>query len=417
MPQLKVRGAMTVLHRWTGLLIALFLGIVGLTGSILAFQMPIDRMLNPELHASNPQGRAVLDLATLAERVEAAYPHIRPAYFEIEDDQVSMMVSPRTDPATGKPFPLEFENLTLDPWTGNVLGSGGMENDWTSPGSWRKRILPFVYSLHTSLATNTSTGWMMVGVVALLWTIDCFVAFTLTLPRGSGSFWLRWRQAWKVKWNANSSRIHFDLHRAGGLWLWPLLFVFGWSSVMLGLTQVYEPVMKALFPYVSVSESVDQNSLPKPLEDPAITWRHAQTLGQQAMADLAAKYNFTVERPYGLAYVSPYGAYTYCVRSSLDFRGHGWDTSVLIDGMTGKVRSFDLPRRQHLGNTISVVLWGIHYGDLRDWLPYRILIVCLGVFLAVLAYTGVFIWWRKRNARRATRRTAIETQLQLKQNP
>ncbi|HTZ56500.1 MAG TPA: PepSY-associated TM helix domain-containing protein [Acidobacteriaceae bacterium] len=114
----------------------------------------------------------------------------------------------------------------------------------------------------------------------------------------------------------------------------------------------------------------------------------------------AALHHFTVERPYGMAYISSYGAYTYCVRSSLDFRGHGWDTSVLIDGTTGQFRSVDLPRGQHLGNTISTLLWGIHYGDLRDFLPFRILMFGFGFFLSALSITGVIIWWKKRGVRK-----------------
>ena len=46
---------------------------------------------------------------------------------------------------------------------------------------------------------------------------------------------------------AASYRVNFDLHRAGGLWLWPLLFVFAWSSVELEpKTGAYDFVMEAL---------------------------------------------------------------------------------------------------------------------------------------------------------------------------
>jgi uncharacterized iron-regulated membrane protein len=245
-----------------------------------------------------------------------------------------------------------------------------------------------------------TVGWRIVSIVALIWTLDCFVGFYLCLPRGISNFWQRWAQAWKIKFSANFTRVNFDLHRAGGLWFWPLLFVFGWSSVMLELPQVYEPVMKTLFDYVSQEDYIANNSLPKPIDNPKVTWRQAAEAGQRAMSEQAALHHFTVERPYGMAYVSVYGAYTYCVRSSLDFRGHGWDTSVLIDGTTGRFRSADLPRRQHVGNTISTLLWGIHYGDLRNSLPFRILVFVFGFFLTVLSITGVVIWWKKRGVRK-----------------
>src|ERR1700758_1906115 len=49
----------------------------------------------------------------------------------------------------------------------------------------------------------------------------------------------------KSNGRADAFRINFDLHRAGGLWFWLLLFVFPWSSVMLALRPVYERVTKA----------------------------------------------------------------------------------------------------------------------------------------------------------------------------
>lgn len=398
MDEAMIRRYLTWQHRWVGLLMTVVLIVVGLTGSILAFKRQIDRLLNPELHVRGPQKRPPLDLATSAERAEAEYPHLRAGYFSIEDDNVVMMVGAKVNPATGKPYDLGFDELILDPWTGKTLGRG-MEYGWTGPGGWRRKLIPFVYSLHTSLANDT-IGWRIVSIVALAWTLDCFVGFYLTLPCGTGRLWQRWKPAWKIKSSANFTRINFDFHRAGGLWLWPLLFVFGWSSVMLELRAVYNPVMKTFFDYVTEDEFIAKYSVPKPLENPKITWRQAQEAGERAMSVQAALHHFTVERPYGMAYVSSYGAYTYCVRSSLDFRGRGWDTSVLIDGNTGQLRGLDLPRGQHLGNTISTLLWGIHYADLRNFLPFRILICVFGFFLSALCITGVIIWWKKLSGRR-----------------
>ena len=409
----QIRAVINLVHRWTGLSIALFLVIVGITGTILAFGTQIDRLLNPELHAEVQPGKAPLPLAAFAEIAEAAYPHLKAAYYSVEGDQVTMMMRARTNPVTGQLFPLDVSHLVLDPWTGKILGSGPMESNWRDAAPLRQRILPFVYSLHTSLAMNTSWAWTFVGVIALIWTIDCLIAIWLTFPYSSGPFWVRFRQAWLIKWNANSARIHFDLHRASGLWLWPLLFIFGWSSVMLGLRQVYEPVTHALFDYQGVNDGIGAQILPKPIETPKLDWRAAQAAGERIMAEQAHLHNFTIERPYGMAYVWEYGAYSYAVRSSIDWRGRGWDTTILIDGSTGRLRELDLPRGQHLGNTISTLLWGIHYGDLRDWLFFRIAIGIFGLVLAMLSYTGFAIWWRKRKVRRIPRRAQAAVVLAL----
>jgi uncharacterized iron-regulated membrane protein len=405
----NVRDLVLVVHRWTGLTMAVFLVIVGLTGTLLAFRGHIDALFNPGLHIMHAPGQRQLSLAVLAERAEAELPHARLGFFAVEADQVIFHMVPRADPSTGKPYNDTELHLALNPYTGERLHCGPASN----PGRACHDVMSFIYDLHTSLLTRTDLGWKFVGAVALVWTIDCFVAIVLTLPRSKGPFWPRWRQAWGVKWGASSTRVNYDFHRAGGLWVWSLLFVFAWSSVMLGLRVVYDPVMSAVFDFSNDNDFMAKNVIPVPLDNPKLNWRDAESIGAKTMGEQAVLHHFTVERPYGMAYIPEYGAYTYGVRSNLDLRGHGWDATVLIDGNTGQLRELDLPRGQHLGNTISTLLWGIHYGDLRDWLPYRILIGFFGVFLAILSYTGVVIWWRKRSVRRATARTKLQAAIAL----
>jgi len=384
-----IHGYLVWLHRWTGLLMTVFLIVVGLTGTLLAFRSKIDRGLNPQWYAPPEPGQSPLDLATLAEKAELLVPQARPGYFAIDNDQANIALRFRTNPATGQPYQSDFDHLILDPYTGRELGRCCLSTDW------RANFMPFVYKLHTSMAMGSVGAWTL-GIVALIWTLDCFVGFYLTLPRGSGGFWQRWKYAWRVKWRATPFRINFDLHRAGGLWFWPLLFVFAWSSVMLSLRPVYERVTAAVFDYQSDDVALAKYALPQPLWNPTLTWRDAQAIGERLVANVAAHNGFTVTRPYGLAYIPEFGVYTYDVRGSNDIRGHGWDTGVWVDGNSGALRQVFLPSRQHTGNTISTWLWGLHYGDIRDFLPYRILVGLFGVILTMLSITGVYLWWKKR---------------------
>lgn len=377
------------LHRWTGLLMTGFLVVVGLTGTVLAFRSKIDHFLNPQFYSEAKPGQTPLDPATLAERAEALVPQAKPGFFSVGKNQVNISLRSRKDPATGKPYDLSFDHLILDPYTGRELGH------CCTDSSWRLDFLPFIYRLHTTVAMGSTGAWIL-GIVALVWTLDCFVGFYLTLPRGQGGFWKRWKCAWQVKWRANAFRINFDLHRAGGLWFWVLLFVFAWSSVMLSLRPVYDRVTKAVFDYHTADEIISSVTLKEPLDNPKLGWREAQTLGERAMAQVAARHGFKVTRPYGMAYIPEFGVYTYAVRGSNDIRGEGWDTSIWVDGNTGALRDVSLPFGQHAGNTVSTVLWGLHYGDIRNFLPYRILVAFFGVVLTVISGTGVYIWWKKR---------------------
>jgi outer membrane receptor protein involved in Fe transport len=87
-------------------------------------------------------------------------------------------------------------------------------------------------------------------------------------------------------------RVNFDLHRAGGLWTWAMLFVFAWSSVLLNLgTQVYIPVMQQLF------EMLDYKAFPipdlqQPRPEPAIAFRTAYQTSHRLMAEQALQKGF-----------------------------------------------------------------------------------------------------------------------------
>jgi len=391
----SIHAVSVFLHRWAGLGMTIFLIIVGLTGSLLAFRTDLERLINPQLFAEQKPGQSPLDLATLAEKAEDLTPHARVGYFVVERDQAIMAMVPRKDPTTGKPYQLDFNHLFLNPYTGEELGrrrDGDLRQG-------RINVLPFVYDLHSTLVMGSTGGWLL-GIVALVWTLDSFIGFYLTLPRGSGGFWQRWKYAWQVKWRANAFRVNFDLHRAGGLWFWLLVFVFAWSSVMLSLRPVYVQVTKALFDYRSDDDTLRDAFLPKPLDNPKLDWHAAQAAGEKLMAKQAALHGFTITRPYGMGYIPEFGVYPYAVRSSRDIRGHGWDTSIWVDGNTGELRDVDLPSGLHTGNTVSTWLWGLHYGDIRDFLPYRILVCVFGFVLVILSITGAYIWWKKRKVRR-----------------
>ena len=388
-----VRKSLVWLHRWTGLLMAGFLIVEGLTGALLVYRVSLERWLAPQLFAVARPGIAQLPLAELATRAERSLPQARIAYFWLEERQAIVRVLPRVDQSTGKAYELDFDHLYLDPWSGRELGrrregdlSQGMIN-----------LVPFIYQIHMSLAAG-ELGALALGVVALAWTIDCFVGFYLTLPVARTRFLRRWRPAWRIKLPASGVRSNFDLHRAGGLWLLPLLFVFGWSSVMFNLQRVYQPVTRALLDYQDDMELVGKFHLRRN-SSPRLGWSAAQSAGQRLLAQQALSHGFSVGRPYGMAYIEEWGVYTYSAMSSANVQAHGWGTSVWIDGNSGALISTDFPQRQHSGNTVETWLRALHFADLRDSALYRVTVFVVGLATVMLSVTGVYLWWKKRKAR------------------
>jgi len=397
-----VRAHFVWLHRWTGLLMAAFLLLEGLTGSVLAFRHSVEELIAPELFAAHRSDAPTLPLGTLAERAEELTPEARVGYFWVDDRQAVMRMLPRGEPSKAWPAALAFDHLFLDPWTGQELGRR-LDGD-LSQG--RINLVPFLYRLHMNLALGEAGAWVL-GIVALAWTIDCFLGFYLTLPRAIAHFLRRWKPAWSVKHPATAIRVSYDIHRAGGLWLWPLLFVFGWSSVMFNLPAVYEPVTARLFDYRSDPDML--KSLPlHPNATPRLTWNDAERRGAELMARIAKRDGFTIVHPYGMAYIPEFGVYTYAVGSDLNLEAHGWATSLWLDGDTGDLVSADIPRNEPRGNYVGLWLRALHFADLRDSVLYRFIVCVLGFVIAALSVTGAYIWLRKLSARASTHRKRVE---------
>jgi uncharacterized iron-regulated membrane protein len=388
------------LHRWVGLLMTVFLVIVGLTGSLLAFNTDMEKLINPQLFAAQPSpGAKRLDLATLAECAEAAEPHARVGYFSVSDEQAFMHVGARTDPVTGKPYPLDFNQMFLDPWTGKELGHR-MNGD-LSQG--KINLMPFIYELHMNLALGEWGAWVL-GIVALAWTIDCFYAVYLTFPVMFARFFPRWKPAWQIKWSASAYRLNFDLHRASGLWLWPLLFIFAWSSVMFNLSSVYEWATAKVFDYITMEQDFASFEAMKTNPHPRLGWREAQAKAEQLMAQVAREQGLVVTGAEGFAYIEQGGVYSYTTRSTRDISEGGWGgAGIWLDGDTGKLKKVFLPDGEHTGNTVTNWLRALHFANWHGWLAYRILVCVLGLVITMLSVTGVYIWLKKRGARQLSK--------------
>jgi uncharacterized iron-regulated membrane protein len=393
-----LRNVLLWLHRYAGLAMAIFLIIAGITGSLLAFNSELERIFARRTFAAPQPGAVHLPFAELAERAQAIVPQGRVVNVgHTEADRVMVYFVPRIDPATGAPYKLGFTEFYIDPWTGKETARrnrGDLSEGWIN-------LMPFLYLLHFNLMAGATGLWFM-GLIAFVWTIDCFIGFYLTLPRRPGAYWRRWKYAWQVKRQANAIRVNFDLHRATGLWMWPLLCIFAWSSVMMNIRPWYEKVMHSLFDYPRPIVTYMYKA--RRIDQPRLDWRAAEEIGKRLMAEQSGLRHFTVGAPLALSYSAATGAYAYEVRGSRDVferEPKGGSTRVTFDGDTGELRLLSQPTGENTGNTIESWLYALHMARVFGRV-YQVFVCLLGLLVALLPVTGIFIWWRKRRARRMT---------------
>ena len=390
----RPRRAATVIHRYTGLVLALFLTITGLTGAVIAWNDELERVFAPSLFVlpAASVGKPALDIFTLrdiAERVSGGavngvdWTRARagPARFSVEA-------------RPGRPAPADDE-IALDPATGRLLGARRYGD--ISQGAIN--TMGVIYELHASLLLGP-TGTLILGIAALLWTIDCFVGAYLTFParartRRSAPAWLtRWWPSWRVRWRAGGYRLLYDLHRAGGLWPWALLFILAWSSVGFNLPQVYRPVMALLGTAAEAPASPARD----PNVPPRLGWRAAHVRAQTLMARAAARERFEVRSERLMFYDPATHGYAYRVLSDRD-PGVTGNTQIRFDGDTGRPLALDIPTGRAAGTTIDAWLGDLHVADVFG-VTMKIILTLVGLAVAVLPVTGVLIWWRKRNPKK-----------------
>lgn len=382
-----MRSLLVLLHRWFGLAAAVFLFIAGLTGAVIAFDHELDAALNPQFFEARGRGPAQ-DTLVLADRLEAAEPQLRVRYLPLNAEPghtLLAMVEPR-DPAR----PLGFNQLALDPASGEVQA----RRDWGALSLSRENLLPFLYALHYSLHLPEAGGiawgiWLM-GLIGLVWVLDCFIALYLAFPN-----WRAWRKSLAFRWRKGGHALTFDLHRSGGVWLWLLLLVIALTSVAMNLRQqVVLPLVKVLSPVTpSAYDTRRPSATPQP---PTLT--RAQAL---AAAERLARARGITLPAGGIFHDGLYGVYGVGFFRPGNDHGDGGlgNPWFYVDARDGSPAGASIPGEGTAGDLYLQLQFPLHSGRILG-LPGRALVAALGVAVAALSVTGVLIWLRKARARR-----------------
>lgn len=416
-----MRRFFSLIHRYVGLVMAIFLLIAGLTGATLVWYHELDAAINSQWMQVQPPplNAQPLNHFVLRDQVQSRYPQAWVNYINLNNppgEAIVFSLEGSIDAKTGQPIDLPNDEIFVDPYTGAVLG----ERKWGVITQGWHNLLPFLYKLHYALALD-QLGMLLMGIVAVLWTIDCFVGAYLTFPASlrkrpcageniiCQSWWKRWWPAWKVRWQGGRYKLNFDLHRAGGLWPWAMLFVLAWSSVAFNLKEVYHPVMQTLF----TMQPDQEEAIPKLPEiqiEPGMSWPAALETGRELMKNLAQAKGFSIRYENNLGY-NPYtGVFRYQVLSDLDIGDKYAGTNVYFYSNTGKQVGNYLPTGETSGDTITSWLMTLHTAMIWG-IPFKIFMTLVGLAVAMLSVTGIYIWWKKRRARllNQQRRAAVIT--------
>ena len=409
-----MRRIFLLLHRYVGLALSGFLIVTGLTGAVISWDHELDEWLNPHLlqvparHPWTNLERAADSLArsplSYVAEIEARHPNVKILFVPLSIEPghtINYWAEPRFNPDSGRLHDVDFNQIFVDPTSGQELG----RRRWGAvfPLS-KENFVSFLYKLHYSLHIPTMWGtdhwgiWLL-GIVALFWTLDCLVAFYLTLPASRSPvkrFWRRWKRSFLVRTDRGAYKLNFDLHRAFGLWTWLLALVIAFTGFSMNLyAELFEPIMTAvsdLTPSIWTSRE----------ERPPSDW----TPPNMSFADIlsrapSAAHRQGIELPPGHLFYSP-ALNIYEVEYYHPGDGHGaggvGHPEIYFDGTDGRVVGKREPWTGSAADIFVQAQFPLHSGRILG-IPGRILVSLMGLVVALLSATGVYIWYRKRLAR------------------
>ena len=421
-----MRSIFTLLHRYVGLLTATFLIFSGLTGAVISWDHELDDWLNPHLTEARTTGKQLSSL-DIVKQIEAKYPEVRVTFMPVgieAGESLAFSVNPKLNPATNRLYEPGFNQVFIDPVTGDELGKREWGAVWPIT---QETFVSFLYKLHYTLHLpemwdSDRWGIWLLGIIAILWTLDSFVGFYLTLPAkrrvqtssrledsgetdpstadvpmpASKSWWQRWQPAWKVRWAGGAAKLNFDLHRAFSLWTWGLLFIIAFTAFSLNLyREVFYPIMSTVS---QVTPSPFDQRTRTPKHEPITPAIQFDEVINQAQADAKRR---GWDEPVGSAFYNQnFGIYGVQFYHPEDGHGAGGvgHKRLYYDGTDGRYLGDRQPWKGTAADIFLQAQFPLHSGRILG-MPGRILISAMGVVVAMLSITGVIIWWRKRSSR------------------
>lgn len=358
------RAVLFQVHLWAGLILALYVCVIGISGSFVVLEDELTRISRPDLFrpGSEKEAPPFQSLAMVAANVQKQFPEYKfyEVLFPIESEPALQFSGSRRI----SNHESEFLNVYVDPTTGQILGT--LDRHF-----WLSRIRDLHIRLMAGQAGLTANG--------------CGAALLLLLAITGVVIWWRgvrhWSKALRIDVHRKWSRINFDLHSMAGVWL--LFFVliwavsgvyFVWPAGFVSLLDSITPTKSAVYPAVRATSSSGKQ----------LAWvnliEKAQTLNP-GLRVLELEPSLRAGAPLVIV-----------LAPDQTFRRA---THIFFDPVTGEVlQTWTRGEGRTVGARILPWMADLHFGE-RWGLGVKLLWAVLGLALPGLAVTGAFMYWNR----------------------
>jgi uncharacterized iron-regulated membrane protein len=362
----RVKRVLQTVHLWLGLLLAIPIIVIGLSGSALLLQREI---LANSVPAATAEGQSV-PLETLVAAAAKAAPENATAR------SIVLAAYP------GAPTTINFDmngrqprtRVHVDPVSGEVLGS--------EPDTNRGPILDFLIRAHAFLLLPAPIGFPMVGWMAGIMTFMAVSGLVLWWPRKG-----MWGHAFWMRKGARGLRFHLEFHHVVGFWGSAILLVMGLSGLYLVYPDTFRQTTEMVLPTDRSPRDRDRQYAPGPAP------LHSDGAIAAALAAVPNTRAVNVQLP-------PTPDLPFVVHlETNEFRPKLPPILVTLNARTGEINFIDDPRRYSISDKFLNLQHTLHFGIGLGWM-WKVLVFISGVLPLALGITGLMIYVKRRAVRR-----------------
>jgi uncharacterized iron-regulated membrane protein len=365
---LLLRHALFQVHLWVGVVAALYLIVISVTGAALVFRINLQRAEHPRLFTPSADGPLV-DVVTVLERVREAYPTGR--------------VSGAEAPTTLRPTYLAYvtngdrlHTVLIDPVSGTILGE--------LPDRSTVRTLQ---SLHFDLLGGRR-GRVINGIGGFCLLVMGLTGLIIWRP-GTAAL----RRGITVGWSRQWKLVTRELHGAVGIWTVAFVVLWAVTGIYFAFPTGFRSAVDWVSP-ITVSRTPESDAsgagaAPRP------TWRSLVARARQRAPD-----EFVARVVVPATQQSPFLVQFSELRPTP--AGGAALRPVYLDQFTGEpLQDLSRPART-LGDTVMAWVAPLHVGNFGG-IGVKLVWMITGLAPALLACTGLVLWWTRVVASRRVR--------------
>ena len=353
---IRLRRAWFLIHKWIGIVLAVLIIPLSLSGAALVWHDWLDEQVNPQRYPKVTS--ALLEPTAYTESANKLLKpgeRIASVSFPDQDGSVQVTIS-KPSKGGGRP---QRSWIWLDPGTADTIDRAG-----TNEGPIR-----VLHSLHGSLmvpgAGRQIVGW--IGVAMLLSSLT--------------GIWLWWPLKGKVtrgfKWSRRPD-LNSNIHHLGGFWIAIPLAVLSFTGVWISFPTVFS-----------------QLSAGPPAAGPGATALPLMLPRQSVDQAAAAAQALAPGRVKNIVWPTDRNA-----EWTITLKGEGLPAEIKVQDLDASAKASP-PKPETLARTMR----RIHDGTGMP-VAWQIIIFVGGILPAVLAMTGILMWLRMRRRRDKYRRGA-----------